>query len=167
LKIVYYCYGSAHSSVIAAAIHLKKLPWDRIPTLAEVEIQERFDRTENWEIGTPFFMGTDREGNEVYTLGLGPDRIMIRRIIASLIKIWNYPAREILLVDTLVCIHCLTRIGGFLSRKLGLVTIGRPLAALGIRLSYNRLLELVQATIAQVQRADYTKNDTLDPIQKI
>ncbi len=152
MKIIYCCYGSAHSSVIAAAIHLRKLPWDRLPTLAELVKQERFDRTENREIGTPFFMGRDGEGNEIYALGLGPDKVMIRRTIASLIKILAYPPREILLVDTLVCIHSLTRIGGFLSRRQGLVSCGRPLAALGIRLSYRGLLELVQATMAQCQR---------------
>ena len=91
MKIIYCCYGSAHSSVIAAAIHLRKLPWDRLPTLAELVKQERFDRTENREIGTPFFMGRDGEGNEIYALGLGPDKVMIRRTIASLIKILAYP----------------------------------------------------------------------------
>jgi len=151
LKIIYCCYGSAHSSVIAAALHLHKLPWDRLPTLAELKRQERFDRTENWEIGTPFFLGCDGEGNEIYALGLGPDKKMLYRTIASLIKMWDFPAREILLVDTLTCIHWLTRVGGFLSRRLGLVALGRPLAALGIRLSYNRLLALVQATIARAQ----------------
>ncbi|MGB3963216.1 MAG: DUF3189 family protein, partial [Tepidanaerobacteraceae bacterium] len=35
MKIFYCCYGSAHSSVVAASIHLGLLPSDRVPTSRE------------------------------------------------------------------------------------------------------------------------------------
>ncbi|MGI6574450.1 MAG: DUF512 domain-containing protein [bacterium] len=144
MKIIYCCYGSAHSSVIAAAIHLNRLPWHRVPTAQEILQQPHFDQTKNEEIGTLFFIGVDQWGNEVFILGLGADRVINHRAIDSLLSLCNYPSCEVRLIDSLIAIHPLTRIGGFFSRRLGLVSIGRPIVLLGIRLSYPCLLNLVQ-----------------------
>jgi hypothetical protein len=35
MVIIYNCYGGTHSSILASAIHLKKLPIDRIPSKQE------------------------------------------------------------------------------------------------------------------------------------
>ena len=36
VKIIYSCYGGAHSSIIASAIHMGYLPTDRIPSVEEI-----------------------------------------------------------------------------------------------------------------------------------
>jgi hypothetical protein len=36
LKIIYHCYGGSHSSVIAAALHLKWIDKDRLPSEEEM-----------------------------------------------------------------------------------------------------------------------------------
>ena len=65
MHVIYYCYGSAHSSVISAAIHLGRLPSDRVPTQEEMMRLTDFDRTESWQIGTLFFKGHDEFDNPV------------------------------------------------------------------------------------------------------
>ena len=51
LRIIYYCYGSAHSSVVAAAIHLAKLPSRRLPSISRFAVFPilTVHRSSNWE----------------------------------------------------------------------------------------------------------------------
>ncbi|MGE5576690.1 MAG: DUF3189 family protein [Syntrophothermus sp.] len=143
-KIIYHCYGSSHSSVSAAAIHLGLLPRDRLPTSQELLSIPHFDRTTPNEVGTPFFMGTDRWGDEVYILGRGRAKRFMKNAIKSLCRIYGFPEQQLLLVDALSILNTTTVVGGTLSRGLGLVSLGRPIAALGIRLSYFNFVRLVE-----------------------
>lgn len=54
---------------------------------------------------------------------------------------------EVVLVDTLGCVNMPMRIGGLLSRRLGLVSIGRPIVTWGTLRSYRQLVALVQETL--------------------
>jgi ABC-type dipeptide/oligopeptide/nickel transport system permease subunit len=71
VKVIYYCYGGTHSSVVTAAIHLKYLPEDRVPRADELMAVSRFDKAERHDIGVPYYMGTDELGNDIYVLGTG------------------------------------------------------------------------------------------------
>ncbi|PTX64978.1 uncharacterized protein DUF3189 [Melghirimyces profundicolus] len=143
MHIIYQCYGSAHSSVIAAAIHLGKLPSDRLPSVKEVLELPDFDWAEDRTIGTLFYKGRDENGHAVYTLGLGREWRAALRCIRSMLEILGEDPLQYRLVHALDCITLTTKVGGALSRRYGLCFLGRPLAAWGIRKSYPRLLELV------------------------
>lgn len=155
LRIFYSCYGSAHSSIMASAVHLGMLPADRRPTCREIIGLPWFDRMENRQIGTPLFIGRDERGIEVYAIGFRSGRYILTQAVLSLLRIFGIPEQEMLLVNTLVYANLLTRCGGFLSRRLGLVSVGRPLAGLGIWLSYPDFAALVEEV--------KTKRDTLLP----
>lgn len=146
MKVVYHCYGSAHSSVTAAAIHVGLLPRDRCPTPAELLAVPRFDRTLTRELGTPFFIGQDQAGREVYALGRGRAAKFVVNCVESLKELAGLPPLEILMVNALPRASLVTAVGGTLSRGLGLVWLGRPLATWGIRRGYARLVELVEET---------------------
>ena len=47
------------------------------------------------------------------------------------------------MVDTLKNINLITKIGGFISRRLGLIWIGRPLTVIGIQQKYQDFIQLV------------------------
>ena len=51
---------------------------------------------------------------------------------------------NILFVNALVKLHPVTAIGGILSRRLGLVNLGRPLTIWGIQRYYKVFVELVR-----------------------
>ncbi|NPV52325.1 MAG: DUF3189 family protein [Firmicutes bacterium] len=145
MKIIYHCYGSAHSSVVAAAIHIGILPCDRIPSAREIMNVPHFDRTGSNEIGTCFFMGEDEWGNSVYIMGMGYAKDIVRRAIYSILKIYGIPESDLLLVNALPHVGLITRVGGVLSRRMGLVRAGRPLTVYGIQRSYGDFVRMVDS----------------------
>jgi len=74
MRIFYCCYGSTHSSVVAASIHLGLLPIERIPTSNEIKRLPYYDKIETSEIGTPFYMGKDEFNSEIFILGMANHR---------------------------------------------------------------------------------------------
>jgi len=152
MKIFYCCYGSAHSSVVAASIHLGLLPSNRIPSLKEFLVLPHYDKTESFEIGIPFFMGKDEYDSEVFILGMASDRRLVRKAILSFLTYLGVNTYDLMLVDTLKSVNLLTKIGGFTSRRLGFVSIGRPLTIWGIQQKYQEFVELVNAVKKMEQR---------------
>lgn len=143
MKVFYYCYGSAHSSVVAAAIHIGYLPTDRIPSATEFINLPHYDKTKSSEIGIPFFMGYDNCGNEIFIIGMGRERNLVRKTIISFLKYNKKDIGNILMVNTLRNVNIKTKIGGFLSRGLGLVSLGRPLTIRGIQEKYLNFVDMV------------------------
>ncbi|HHY98905.1 MAG TPA: DUF3189 family protein [Firmicutes bacterium] len=159
MKVIYYCYGGAHSSVIAAAIHLRFLPRDRIPTIKEILDLPHFDKADSKDIGQCIFMGNDVKDNQVYIMGMGSSRLIVRRAILSILAVYGHDARDLLMVDALSQAGLLIRIGGITSKRLRLVPIGRFFTALGIRLAYHRFLRLVEGVESSLGRANCAQTD--------
>jgi hypothetical protein len=144
MRIVYCCFAGTHSSVIAATVHLGRLPERRIPTMREIIAIKEFDRRDRDDWGTPRLLGADEPGNEIYILGLGPDQdICLQAVYHLLVESAPDPGQW-KFFKTLRQINWLTRVGGFCSRRLHLVKIGRFLAARGIQSDYFDLVKLVR-----------------------
>lgn len=77
LIYIYNCYGGTHSSALAAAYHLKKLPFSRKPTRNEILSTDCFNQLSPKEMGKLIFHGLDEEGNQVYTIGRGSSKAVI------------------------------------------------------------------------------------------
>jgi len=144
MKIFYHCYGSSHTSIVSAAIHLGILPDDRIPTIDEILKVPHYDQGTTELIGTPIFFGVDEFGCDVYAIGLTHAKAMFKRAIRSFLAINNVSEQELVMADALARISIYTRIGGYLSRGLGIVSIGRPLSAYGIQRTYYNFVDLTQ-----------------------
>lgn len=151
MNIIYHCYGSAHSSVIAAAIHLGKLPDSRVPGVREIMALPDFDRSDDRYLGTLFYKGKDEKGFCVYTLGLGGQSAEALQTIKSMLALAGAEPESFHFVGALNCITFMTKVGGALSRRYGLCFIGRPIAAWGVTRSYPMLVALVK----QVKRQLY------------
>lgn len=152
-SVIYYCYGSSHTSVVAAAIHTGLLDPGRLPSNAELAALPHFDRVPNAELGTVFPFGRGPEGEEVFVVGLGPGRVGVSRTIRSVLDLEGVPRESYLLVDALSRANWVVKAGGLASRRFGLVALGRPLASRGIRSVYPRLAALVRETQAQVRES--------------
>lgn len=140
--IFYCCYGRSHTSVAAAALHLGWLN----PSDASVEDIVRlpdFDRASAKDFGLPLFLAQDSLGNQVFILGHGSAGKLVERALKSALEHCGWTPEEILIIRTDECLNIWTRIGGFLSRRLGLVFPGRTLAAWGIRRSLLCLVRCV------------------------
>ncbi|MDD3889361.1 MAG: DUF3189 family protein [Syntrophomonadaceae bacterium] len=143
--IIYHCFGGSHSSVTAAALHLGLVEKHRIPTIKEMMALPYFDKTTNSDFGSIRFMGVDEYGNEVYVLGkksLGDRFSNILTGVAELLEVG----------DKVMPVNCMSRVnwgmklGGFASRRLGLVSLGRPVLGRGTRKAFLNLVNLVEIT---------------------
>lgn len=144
MKVFYCCYGSAHSSVVAASIHLGMLSERGKPSIKDLINLPHYDKTRSYQIGIPFFMGTDEKGRDIYIIGMGGEKQMIKRAIISLLYELKVPDNEYVFVDTLHLTNFITKIGGVLSRRLGIIFLGRPLTAIGIRMKFFDFVNLVK-----------------------
>lgn len=144
MKIIYSCYGGAHTSIVAAAIHMGILPIHRIPSYQEIVQVPFYDATETKDIGQPIFMGIDQRGNQVFVMGMGSNRGACASLLYDYVNL-VHPSyqRKILIVNSIALINLPIRIGGFLSRKLRLITIGKPLTVFGIIKKYESFVLLV------------------------
>jgi hypothetical protein len=154
MKIIYHCFGSAHTSVVNASIHLGLLSEDQLPSYRDLTELPHYDETEGHEIGKIFHMGRDNEGNDIYIMGVGSAKPIVLNALQSLMDIYDICSHEVIFVDSLIGVHLLTRIGGFISRRLHLISLGRPLTVLGIRRSFRRYVEVVRSVKERVKEKD-------------
>lgn len=145
MKIFYGCYGSAHSSIIASNIHLGLLPDNRVATINEIISAPYYDITKTQDIGRPLFMGRDFKDNYVYAVGMASSRNELTQLLYNYVRLQRGLCREeIIIVNTISLINFQVRIGGFLSRRLNVTLIGRPLTAIGIQRRYMDFVRLVE-----------------------
>ena len=121
MKLFYCCYGGAHTSVTCASIHL-----------------------ENQKLATPVFMGRDMMGWDIYIIGMKNVKQLIIPSMKSYLNACGVEQENFLLINALIELHPITSIGGALSRKFGIVPLGRPMTVWGIRKTYPRFLALVK-----------------------
>ncbi len=143
LKIIYHCYGGAHSSVIAAALHLKWIEKDRLPSEEEMMAIPYYDKTDNGDFGSIRFMGIDESGNEIYVLGKKGMGDKYTRILMGVAEIVG-KADDLIAIDCLNRVNWSMKLGGFLSRRMGLIFPGRPVLVWGTRKAFLTLVNLVE-----------------------
>ena len=141
MKVFYQCYGRSHTSVVAAHIHLGNLPSGALPSVKQIMALPFFDEAEEADFGRPLLFGRDANGHEVFAIGLG---LGVRAGLGAISGLFNISgASQPLVVNTLEGLGIVARVGGGLSRQLGLVSLGRPMAAYGVRGAYPRLVKTV------------------------
>ena len=153
MKIIYHCFGGSHSSVTAAAIHLGLLPTNRLPSFRELMALPHFDKTPGEVYGVIRFKGRTAEGDEVYTLGkknLGSRLDQVFMGLAELLGVKD----QVVVVNTMHHVNVLMMAGGFLSRRLGLVSLGRPILVWGTRLAFPQLVQAVETVKNEMMRGE-------------
>lgn len=124
MMVIYHCFGGSHSSVTAAAIHLGLLSRHRLPTAAELLALPYFDGRSRGEEGDLKYMGTDAYGNKVYAVGKKNLGARFETFLYNLAAVIGIPRRNILLLNTSPLVNMSMRIGGFISRRMGLTFWG-------------------------------------------
>lgn len=146
LYIVYHDAGGTHSTAIAAAIHLNKLPMDVIPSKSEIQSVPLFDRLEKKNIGRLIYHGQDEYGHAVYTISRRYYPQLVTNAIQTVFDMIDKDKKDILCVDTSPSVNNWMRIGGASSRSLGLVSFGRPIVTYGTWKAYPAIVEIVKKT---------------------
>ncbi len=143
MKIIYHCFGGSHSSVLAAALHLGIIDKNKIPGMSEMLKIPYFDKTTDEDFGSIRLMGVDEFNNEVYVLGkknLGKRYANILIGIADILG----AREELLTIDCMSRVNWGMKIGGFTSRRMGWVRLGRPVLGIGSEAAFSDLVNLVE-----------------------
>jgi hypothetical protein len=143
LIIIYYCFAGAHASVVAAAIHSGLLPVHRLPSYSELTALPYYDRTDPGQVGAPYFMGSDEQGNSIFFIGLWNQRQNLTASIQSLLDAAGVERNSYLLQDAFPLINFSTKLGGLLSKRYRLTSLGRKITVWGMRRQYWRFVDLV------------------------
>ena len=144
MKIIYTCYGAAHSSIVASAIHMGYLPIDRHPTKEEILSIPYYDQSPKESRGTPIYIGTDENLRKVYVVGMGPYRREYTEILYNYaFQINKDEKKNIQIINVTPLLRFSVKLGGFLSRRVGLIKLGRPMTVVGILKNYDLFVDLV------------------------
>ncbi|HHY61098.1 MAG TPA: DUF3189 family protein [Clostridia bacterium] len=149
MYIIYHCYGGAHSSVTAAAIHLGLLPEDRLPRPEELMALPFYDQTTARDHGRLRCLGEDVAGNRVFVIGRRGLKDCFTTLVETFSSRLQIPREELLIVDTVPCVNLMMMVGGFTSRRLGWTKIGRPLVIRGTQKAFGHFVRLVRTVKAQ------------------
>ncbi|PZD97449.1 ABC transporter [Paenibacillus sambharensis] len=152
---IYNDFGGTHTTVLAASYHLKKLTEDREPTDSEVLNLHNFNKLVSKDRGKLFYHGTDEEGSRVYTVARGASKILVPGIVNTLAMLVDEHKLEekIILSNTSPTVPFPMTIGGFLSRALKMNTIGVPLILMGVKQTYQNIIDLVHHTKSEARAA--------------
>lgn len=143
--IIFQCFGGTHTSIVAASLYTGRLSRQRAPQTRELIALPYYDRMDSSEMGKLHFIGPDKWDNPVFALGSGKWGAEIREILAAFLDLSGRKKQPVAVIDCLQTINSVTRIGGYISRCLGLTGIGRPLVNYGIQSGYRQLLHLVES----------------------
>jgi len=161
MKIIYHCYGGAHSSVTAAAVHLGWLPTDRLPEAMELKNLPYFDRTTGKDHGYIRLMGCDRYGNEIFILGRRNCAKIFENMAKGLVTVFGESKDEYHFFDVMPYVNWKMVFGGFTSRKLGITYIGRPIILAGVLASYWKIVSFVQRVVVTTATKSDKQNNSL------
>ncbi len=157
MNVIYHCYGGAHSSVMAAAIHLGRITEPEKVSTREVLALPYFDMQDQAELGRIRRLGADAAGNSVYVLGRGNQSKLVVRVLTSFARGLRIDSRSYLLADVLTYVNPIMVIGGSLSRRYKVVGPGRAIVAEGTRRAAPYLAGGVER--AKARMADQAKID--------
>ncbi len=155
--IIYEDVGGAHSSAIAANLHINKLPEDRLPSKDELMALPTFDKITKNQYGHIIYIGDDEFDNKVYTLSRQRKPDLIIPAITDMFNILNKNSSELLIVCTQPKVNIWMKIGGASSRRFGLVSFGRPIVIYGSLKAYPSIVDLVKSVKNQIQENKFNK----------
>lgn len=149
MKVIYHCYGGTHSSVLTAAVHTGLLASDEVPAPERLLSLPFYDKQDGTGCGRIRFFGLDEAGNEIFILGRRRYEQVPEMVFCGLQHTFGLET-PLKLVNAATTLNWQMKVGGYLSRGLGLESIGRLLVTWGSRRAYPRAIDLVEATREEV-----------------
>lgn len=145
---IYNDYGGTHTTSLAAAYHLKKLPTDRKLTKEEILKVDYFNKLTKSDFGKIIFHGIDEDGNSVYTIGRKRNKLVVPALknLSLLLQEKYHGQEKIIFSNTSPTVPFALSIGGLFSRGLKIDLIGVPFLIIGAKQCCHDVLKLVEYT---------------------
>ncbi|SHJ82476.1 Protein of unknown function [Geosporobacter subterraneus DSM 17957] len=151
MYIIYHDVGGTYGPIIAAAIHLKRLPLDQIPEKSDLEKLISTNGFQPGPDGRLIFHGKDSNGHQVYSLGRKHAPAMFHNAFKSIITISKTDLKELIYTDTMEAANLMMVLGGRYARKAGLSSLGKPLLTAGILRAYPEISSIVWKTLLKTE----------------
>lgn len=140
MKIIYYSYTGAHSAVIAAGIHLGTLTSQKIGRSQLVELPLFASPPLLYQLN---YYGQDSFGNDLFTLGVGHELILVPKSIISFLSLYKIRGTEIKLINTMLPLKNLTCIGERMASA-GMNTLGTRIFLHAMVRDYEKLYQYLK-----------------------
>ncbi|MFZ5968145.1 MAG: DUF3189 family protein [Bacillota bacterium] len=144
MHIIYHCSWGSHASAIAAAIHLKMLPRDHIPSKNDISNMPFFDTIEKVDVGKIIFRGMDEHGHSIYTLACQKVPHLVLPAVEDMWHTLGQRKDQLLVIDMGSKSNLSMKLGGYFSRKLNRVNLGRPILLRGTCTVYPMIAHAVE-----------------------
>ncbi|WP_350342461.1 DUF3189 family protein [Proteinivorax tanatarense] len=151
MKIIYNCYGGSHSSVLSGYVHCGLIEKHKVPKAKTLLSLAFYDSQKAGDHGVLQFIGTDYRGNLVYSVGLESEPEFSQKCVKNIAAVMGVNSDEYIFVNTMPAVNWHMRIGGFLSRALGLKAVGRPLVIFGTQRAFFNIVNLVEQNIKELE----------------
>lgn len=122
MKIIYTC-STGNNSIIAALLHLGLISSRRHLSQDDLDRYKKYFSL-NKVFYKVTFIDKDKDGNEIFILGIPKEKKIIKRLIKSYVKLVGCNPHNIQIIDADKCSNPWITIGIFLSMKLRLNDIG-------------------------------------------
>lgn len=148
LLYIYNDFGGTHTTSLAAAYHLQKLPTDRILTKEEILNVPYFNKLDRSDTCRFIFHGKDEDGSLVYTIGRRSSKLVVPALknLCELLQDQFQTDEKIIFSNTSPTVPFAMTMGGFFSRGLKIDFIGVPLLVTGAKKSCLNINKLVENT---------------------
>ena len=145
---IYNDFAGTHSTALAAAYHLKKLPTKRRLTKEEILQVDYFNKLTPADFGKIIFHGIDEDGHSVYTLGRKRATFTVSALkdLIFILEDKNSRKEKFIFSNTSPTVPIAMTFGGLFSRRLQIDFIGVPLLVIGAKQSCLDILRLVEYT---------------------
>ena len=145
---IYNDYGGTHTTSLAAAYHLKKLPTDRVLTKEEILNVDYFNKLTKADFGKLIFHGIDEDGHSVYTIGRKSSKLVVPALknLSMLLQEKYQGQEKIIFSNTSPTVPFALTMGGLFSRGLKIDFIGVPFLIVGAKQCCLTILRLVENT---------------------
>ncbi|MDM5314980.1 DUF3189 family protein [Fictibacillus sp. b24] len=145
---IYNDYGGTHTTSLAAAFHLNKLPRNVEPSKEQILNVPYFNKLNTSDMGTIIFHGNDEDGHSVYTVGRGRSKIFVPGLknLFELLENRSTTGERIIFSNTSPTVPLAMTFGGLFSRRLGIDFIGVPLLVKGAKQASAQIAHLVEQT---------------------
>lgn len=145
---IYHDFGGTHTTSMAAAYHLKKLPGNRRLRKDEVLNIKYFNKLTKHDAGKLIFHGKDDKNNLVYTLGRRKNKYVSKSLeeLATLLQQEFNLEEKVIISNTSPTVPIIMTIGGFLAKGINMNSLGTPLLVFGAKQCCFQIKDLVLYT---------------------
>jgi hypothetical protein len=145
VKFFYYSNQQVFMAIIAAYIHLKKLPQNRIPSMEEILMIPEFDQLSSGDFGVPYFIG-EISNCQIYVISFNFKISIALQTIKNILfqRGVDFSKWHFFDVSKNKNTHNMfIWVGELLSRKSIIRPLGKYIIGIGIQKSYRQIIEMV------------------------